>query len=205
MPPKSYPSLKSNAGDHKARIRKGYVPIEALKRAINGTEDLEERTVIKVLYYCGLRASEVGLQPVEHLDLKRGTLDILRLKKSAGSTYLLEPWVLDDLKAWVEVRPSSPYLFPHPDDASAPLDRFNVFRYWGRAATRAKLIKDLHHPHVLKHSIATHMLERGDDLLFVQQWLGHARAESTMVYAEVVGKRLKEGQAVMKGLVGELE
>jgi len=205
MPPKSYPSLKSGEGDLKSRIRKGYVPIEQLRKAVDWTNSLEERTVIKTLYYCALRASEIGLQPVEHFDPKRGTMDILRLKKSAGNTYALEPWILDDMRAWFKARPQSPYLFPHPDDASAPLDRFNVFRYWKRAAVRAGLVKDHQHPHVLKHSVATHMLERGDDILFVQKWLGHKNADSTLIYAEIVGKRLKEGQAVMKGLVGELD
>lgn len=206
MPPKFYPTLKSAAGDHKASVRKGYVPIEKLVAAINSTEDLEERTVIKVAYYCALRASEIGLQPFKHFDRQRGTLDIERLKKSGGRTYPLEPWIREDLEAWVKERPAaSPFLFPHPDDASAPLDRFNVYRYWQRAARRAGLAKTLQHPHVLKHSIATHMLERGDDLLFVQEWLGHKRADSTQVYAEIVGKRMIEGQRVMKELCKDLE
>lgn len=204
MPPKFYPKLKTDDG-HKDRVRKGYVPIDKLRLAINGTENLKERTVLKVTYYCGLRASEVGLQPAEHFVPSRGTLDILRLKKSSGVTYKLEPWVLDDVVAWMKVRPKSEFLFPHPDDPSAPLDRWNMLRYWKRAAVRAGLAKELQHPHVLKHSIATHMLERGDDILFVQQWLGHASADSTRVYAEIVGKRLVEGQAVMRELMKELE
>ncbi len=205
MPPKFYPTLKNAQGDHKSRIRKGYVPIEKLVKAINGTRDLKERTVLKVTYYCALRASEPGLQPIEHFDARRGALDILRLKKSGGRTYPLEPWVLHDVVNWVAERPSSPYLFPHPQDPAAPLDRWNVLRYWKRAALRAGLAKELQHPHVLKHSIATHMLERGDDLVFVQDWLGHADAESTRVYAEIVGKQLQKGQLVMKELMKEFE
>jgi integrase/recombinase XerD len=205
MPPKSYPKLRLDDGSEKGRIRKGYLTIEQLKKAINGTESLEERAVLKVIYFCGLRASEVGLQPFGHFDATRGTLDILRLKGSLGHTYKLEPWVLDDVQAWCKTRPKSPYLFPHPDDARAPLDRWNVLRYWQRAAKRAGLKKELAHPHVLKHSVATHMLERGDDLVFVQAWLGHKSIDSTQVYAEVVGKRLQVGQEVMKRLVEELE
>ncbi len=206
MPPKNYPKLRQ-IDDIKGRIRKGYVPLELLRKAINATESLEERSAIKVIYYCALRASELGLQPAAHFDPRRGTLDIRRLKGSNDHTYLLEPWVLDDLRSWNKARPqNSPYLFPHPDDAKAPLDRFNVFRYWSRAAKRAGLdMKNLGHPHVLKHSIATHMLERGDDILFVQDWIGHKNLENTQIYAEVIGKRLKVGQAVMKGLVEELE
>lgn len=205
MPPKVYPKLRTQDGSQKGRIRKGYLTLEQLKRTIDGTPELNERCVIKVLYYCALRASEIGLQPAEHFDTKRGTLDVLRLKGSLGRTYKLEPWVLDDLKEWSHERPKSYYLFPHPDDKKAPLDRFNVYRYWRRAAERAGLNMAQHgHPHVLKHSIATHMLERGDDIVFVQDWLGHKDPGSTQVYAEVVGKRLIEGQKVMAGIVEEL-
>jgi integrase/recombinase XerD len=206
MPPKSYPKLRTQDGSAKGRIRKGYLTVEQLRLAIERTLELEERCIIKVMYYCALRASEVGLQPLEHFDTKRGTLDVLRLKGSMGRTYKLEPWVLADLKAWVKERPKSPYLFPHPDEPKAPLDRWNVYRYWRRAAQRAGLDLNVHgHPHVLKHSVATHMLERGDDLVFVQDWLGHKDPGSTQVYAEVVGKRLVEGQRVMAGIVKELE
>jgi integrase len=205
MPPKSYPKLRTQDGSAKGRIRRGYLTIDQLRAAVERTESLEERTVIKVMYYCALRASEVGLQPLEHFDAKRDTLDVLRLKGSMGRTYKLEPWVLDDLKAWVKQKPTSVFLFPHPDEPEHPLDRFNVYRYWRRAAQRAGLNMDTHgHPHVLKHSVATHMLERGDDLVFVQDWLGHKDPGSTQVYAEVVGKRLVEGQKVMAGIVGEL-
>lgn len=207
MPPKHYPKLKNASGMDVGRIRRGYVTVEQLGKAIVATERLEERAAIKVLYYCALRASELGLQPTSHFDPKRGTLDILRLKGSTGHTYKLEPWVLEDLRAWFSSseRPKGDYLFPHPQDPASPLDRFNVYRYWQRAAKRAGLVKDLQHPHVLKHSVATHMLERGDDLLFVQDWIGHKRLENTQIYAELVGKRMAQGQVVMKGLMSEIE
>lgn len=204
MPPRYYPKLKNASGMDIGRIRAGYVTLPQLRAAINSTVSLEERAAIKVIYYCALRASELGLQPVKHFDFARGTLDILRLKGSKGHTYLLEPWVLTDLQNWAAMRPESPYLFPHPDDATAPLDRHHVLRYWKRAAIRAGLVKDLQHPHVLKHSIATHMLERGDDLLFVQDWIGHKKLENTQIYAELVGKRMVEGQRVMRSIVEDL-
>jgi integrase len=206
MPPRFYPKLRTEDGSVHGRVRKGYLTLDQLGRAINGTEELEQRTALKVIYYCALRASELGLQPIEHFDRRRGTLQILRLKGSHGHTYKLTPWVLRDVLAWLDERPESPYLFPHRKDPSSPLDRFSVFRFWHAAATRAKLDIEAHgHPHVLKHSVATHMLERGDDQRFVQEWLGHKDAASTQVYAEVVGKRLKEGQQVMEALTEELD
>lgn len=206
MPPRTYPKLPGADGSAVRRARKGYVTVEQLKLALNGTVKLFDRAALKVTYYCALRASETGLQPVEAFDARRGTLDVVRLKGSLSHTYLLEPWVLVDLKSWLARRPKdSRYLFPHPLDPSAALDRFNMRHIWVRAAKRAGLAKELHHPHVLKHSVATHMLERGDDILFVQAWLGHKRLENTQVYAELTGKRLSEGQMVMKNLMQDLE
>lgn len=210
MPPKHYPKLRTEDGSFQGQIRRGYVPIDKLKAAVQQTEDLMERTVIKLLYYCGLRASEPGLQPVEHFDPARGTIEILRLKGNTGHTYKLEPWLLNDLHAWFEVRPDSPYIFCHHNRKTGkfspeyPLDRFSVFGFWKRAAQRVGLGEELQHPHVLKHTIATHMLERGDDLTFVQHWLGHRRLSTTQIYAEVVGKRLAEGQKVVKAMMEEL-
>lgn len=206
MPPRIYPKLPGEAGAAVRRVRRGYVPLPQLGATLNGVRSIFERSVLKVAYYCALRASEVGLQPVEHFDSERGTLDIVRLKGSLPHTYQLEPWVADDVQLWLKQRPrASPYLFPHPEDARFPLDRFNVYRYWKRAAKRAGLPKELHHPHVLKHSVATHMLDRGNDILFVQEWLGHKKLENTQVYAELTGKRLQAGQGIVQGLVAALE
>lgn len=215
MPPKSYPKLRTEDGSFMGKIRKGYVPLEKLKAAVQGTESLLERTVIKLVYYVGLRASEPGLQPIEHFHPACGgseaTIEILRLKGNTGHTYQLTPWILKDLEAWLKVRPEGPYIFCHHNRKTGvytpayPLDRFSVFGYWRRAAKRVGLSEELQHPHVLKHTIATHMLERGDDLTFVQHWLGHRRLSTTQIYAEVVGKRLVEGQKVVDRLTEELD
>lgn len=205
MPLAHYPKLGHDSGA-KQRIRKGHLTVAQLQGVMAATPDLCQRTAFKTLYYCALRASELGLQPIEHFDPHRGVLDILRLKGSLGHSYLLEPWVLGDLKKWVQERPGrSPYLFPNPRDPKYPLDRFDVYRWWQAACERADVPKPLRHPHVLKHSIATHMFDRGDDIYFIQQWLGHKKLENTQVYAELAGKRLGTGQQVMRKLMEEFE
>lgn len=210
MPLKNPPSLKPDTGA-KSRIRRGYLTVGQVRATVNTEPDLQRRTLFKVLYYCALRASEPGLQPKEHFNAERRTLDIRRLKNSDGHTYGLEPWVYDDLRKWNLKRdPRSPFLFHHPLDVRHPLDRYNVYRWWREAVQRSGIAKTeleltrLGHPHVLKHSIATHMFDRGDDIYFVQTWLGHRKLENTLVYAEIAGKRLREGQLVMRGLTKEL-
>lgn len=119
------------------------------------------------------------------------TIDIVRLKRSRSGVYPLLPEVAVVLRRWQTERPESPWLFPHHLDPTAPLDKWSVGRLFKRAAARAGLPSDLRHAHVLKHTIATHLLAQGWDVRRVQEWIGHADIRSTSIYAEV-GSDLKE-------------
>jgi site-specific recombinase XerD len=60
---------------------------------------------------------------------------------------------------------------------------------------KAKLPDDKRHFHVLKHSIATHLLDTGADIRFVQDWLGHANIQNTVIYAQIsVGSRQEKAR-----------
>src|SRR5205085_7971200 len=60
------------------------------------------------------------------------------------------------------------------------------FSVMKRYSEQAKISKDKRHFHVLKHSIATHLLDADSDLMFVKDWLGHARVENTLIYTKLV-------------------
>src|SRR5947199_279962 len=67
-----------------------------------------------------------------------------------------------------------------------PISRFTLVKMMQRYGELAKLPKEKRHFHVLKHSIATHLLDAGADLRFVQDWLGHANIQNTVIYAALV-------------------
>jgi site-specific recombinase XerD len=124
-----------------------------------------DRALFLVAYRHGLRASEVGLLQVEDLNLAQQRLTVRRVKCSLPGIYPLRADEVTALKAYLRERQSpSPGLF---------LSR---------------------HFHVLKHSIATHLLDAGADLSFVQDWVGHASIKNTVIYAQLTS-RLRDEEA----------
>jgi integrase len=150
-------------------------------------------------YRHGLRASEVGLLRVEDLDLKRLKIMLHRLKESLSGEHPLQPDEARALKAWLKARGTdSPVLFTSA--RSLPISRQMLDVLMKRYGGEAKLPQEKCHFHVLKHSIATHLLDADADLRFLQDWLGHANIQNTVIYAALVShsREKKARQYFMK-------
>jgi integrase/recombinase XerD len=85
---------------------------------------------------------------------------------------------------------SNPYLFPSPQTAGAAVSVSLIYQLFRSYAATAGIPQNRHHPHVLRHSIAVHLMNAGWDLADVQKWLGHASIASTLIYAKVSNTRL---------------
>jgi integrase/recombinase XerD len=156
---------------------------------------VRDRTLIEVLYATGLRVSElVGLR-VTDVRIDQGYVQCL----GKGRKQRIVP-LGDEASAWVkryvsDARPEllrgkqSPWLFVNARDGG-PLSRsgfWKVLKGHGRAAgVRTNLS-----PHVVRHSFATHLLERGADLRSIQAMLGHADLSTTQIYTHVLEARLR--------------
>ena len=86
-------------------------------------------------------------------------------------------------------RKSSPWLFVNARDGG-PLSRIGFWKVLKEYGTRAGITADLS-PHVLRHSFATHLLDRGADLRMIQMMLGHADLSTTQIYTHVLEARLR--------------
>jgi site-specific recombinase XerD len=108
-----------------------------------------------------------------------------RLKGSHSGQHPMEPDEARILKAYLNSREdSSPLLFPSRRNIPISRKRFDaLMKQYGK---QAGLPKDKQHFHVLKHTCATHLLETGDDLRFVQDWLGHSNIQNTVIYTHLV-------------------
>ena len=167
------------------------------------TEDtpfgVRDRTMLEVFYSTGLRVSELTGLRVADLDLKTGCLRCI----GKGDRERLVPVGRQALKS-VEryLRTARPKLlagarsgvavaFLFVNRRGGRLSRVGVWKilssYGRRAGLRVALT-----PHVLRHSFATHLLERGADLRSVQLMLGHADISTTQIYTHVVEERLKQ-------------
>jgi len=181
----------------------GYLRLEEVEKLLEQPDSqtptgLRDRAMLEVLYSTGLRVSELIGLGVSDLDPKVGCVrcigkgDKERIvpvgKKALGMVdkYLREgrPQLLRNAKA-----SSGPALFVNRRGVG--LSRVGVWKilsaYGRRAGLRVALT-----PHMLRHSFATHLLERGADLRSVQLMLGHADISTTQIYTHVVEERLKQ-------------
>jgi integrase/recombinase XerD len=181
----------------------GYLRLEEVERLLTQPDSktalgLRDRAMLEVLYSTGLRVSElVGLR-VGDLDSKAGCVRCIgkgdkerivpvgRKALAMVEKYLEEarPEMLRQAKAL-----NSAALFVNKRGVA--LSRVGVWKilsgYGRRAGLRVALT-----PHMLRHSFATHLLERGADLRSVQLMLGHADISTTQIYTHVVEERLKQ-------------
>jgi site-specific recombinase XerD len=163
--------------------------------------------MILLAYRHGLRASEVCGIKLADVDLKSGSISIRRLK---GSLHTIQPLyqhrgqpLLDEtaaLRAWLRKRPAdgSDYLFT--SQKGGKLGRTQFFRNFQTVATSAGLPVEKRHPHVLKHSLASHLVAGNANLALVRQALGHRSISSTMQYIGTSDSQAAE--ALQRALLG---
>jgi len=146
-----------------------------------------EWAMILVGYKHGLRASELSNLRLDDIDLKNGCIVVDRLKGSLLTIQVLtehrgEP-LLNELKAlreWLRQRPDdgSDYLFT--SQKGGRIDRSQFFRLFRAIASEAGMQAEKQPPHILKHSIASHLVHANVNLALVKQQLGHKSIASTM-------------------------
>ena len=182
---------RSRAADRVAKIK--FLTREQVRQFFAVVDAKKDKALLLLLYKRGLRASEPGLLLVDDYDRKAGKLYVRRVKGSFSGRHILQRDEVRALNAWLKEREGrgieSDYLFPGYATTGLGVSRTAVFEMVKRYAVRAGLPKDKQHPHMLKHSVATHLLEVGADVRDVQDALGHAEIDSTLIYAAITNKR----------------
>jgi len=156
---------------------------------------LRDKALLEVLYASGMRVSElVGIKPGD-LNLDAGYLTcigkgdkqrIVPIGQQASDW--LQRYIRDGRPALVHKR-TSPWLFINARDGGA-LSRVGFWKVLKAYGVKAGISRDIS-PHVLRHSFATHLLERGADLRSIQVMLGHADLSTTQIYTHVLEARLR--------------
>ncbi|MBI1952961.1 MAG: site-specific tyrosine recombinase XerD [Candidatus Omnitrophica bacterium] len=168
--------------------------VTRLLQAVGGrkAKEVRDRAILELLYASGLRVSEAAQLTLSDLNQEAA---FLRCQGKGGRERVVP--VGRQALAWIgryltQVRPGfkteSPKLFLNR--FGKPLSRQSIWILIKRSAVAAGIKKEIS-PHTLRHSFATHLLERGADLRVVQELLGHANIATTQIYTHVDRARLK--------------
>jgi integrase/recombinase XerD len=158
---------------------------------------LRDRAMLELTYGLGLRVSEVVELPLDRLDLESRLVRVVGkgsreriLPLGGAAVRALEAWLADGRPRLVrkgKAVPSTVFL----NQRGGSLSRMGFWKLLKAHAQVAGVARDLH-PHTLRHSFATHMLEGGADLRVVQELLGHASITTTQIYTQVDRDYLRE-------------
>lgn len=152
-------------------------------------ERARDRLLFDVIYRYGLRRLEASLIRREHLS--EGRIWISRVKGGISGEYPIHPTTRRLLWSYLAETSADghPYLFISRQSDLRPVSSSTTYQLFRAYAEAAGLPADRRHPHVLRHSIAVHLMNAGWDAADVQDWLGHRDIASTMIYAAVTNKR----------------
>ena len=170
--------------------------VERLLQApdLDSALEFRDRTMLELLYACGLRVSELTSLTLSQLSVNQGVLRVF----GKGSKERLVP-MGEEALVWLTrylAGPRAELLGGAPSDVVFPSKRGSQMTrqtFWYRIklyARRAGIVRDLS-PHTLRHAFATHLLNHGADLRVVQMLLGHSDLSTTQIYTHVAQQRLQ--------------
>ena len=149
------------------------------------------QALVMVLYGAGLRITEALALEVTDVDGARGVIRVRHGKGNKAREAKLSPSLYAWLRQyWSRERPPLPFLFASRKTGKPPIAK--TIRDALADAAKKAWIKKRVTPHVLRHSFATHLLERGTDVRVVGALLGHASLMSTARYAQVTEKLVRQ-------------
>jgi len=171
---------------------------EEVAKILSSVDNLKHKAILMLVYSAGLRVGEVVKLKPEDIDSKRMLIRIKGAKGRKDRYTLLSEMALEILrKYWRDYKPDK-WLFE-----GAKKERYistrTVQHILEHACRQAGIRKDIS-VHTLRHSFATHLLEGGTDLRYIQELLGHAHSKTTEIYTHVSTKSLSKIQSPLDSL-----
>jgi site-specific recombinase XerD len=168
-----------------------YLTEAETKRLFSVITSIRDRAIFRIAYHRGLRAGELRILQMDDYRSDTGRLFVHRLKcrkKNTSGEYVLVDEEKRALRAYIKERGPSPgpiFLSNRKTAISKQMLDVLMKAY----CLAAKIPNDKAHMHALRHSCATHMMTKGEDMATVQDHLGHANIANTQVYAQITSKR----------------
>ena len=161
---------------------------EQIAILINAIENTKHKTIIMLAYACGLRVSEVVSLKVKNIDSDRKLLIVEQGKGKKDRVVSLGPGMLIMLRNYYSIYKPVNYLF-EGQYKNEHLTSRSIQKVLQTAKKIAGITQD-GNMHMLRHSFATHLLDKGIDVVFIQKLLGHNDIKTTLKYLHVTNKDL---------------
>ncbi len=179
---KTYLDLKHLYPSRKEKALPNYLSKQEVKKLLARIDNLKHRSIVKLLYGCGLRLSELINLKISDINSDTMTIRIRNAKGNKDRIVMLSNVILVDLRNYfIQYKPNV-YLFE--GQGGGLYTARSVQNLVQDAAEKAGITKKVT-PHVLRHSFATHLLENGTDIRYIQELLGHSSIKTTEIYTHI--------------------
>lgn len=156
-----------------------------VERLFTAVHNLKHQTILLLIYSAGLRIGECIRMRKVDLDFDRNTVFIKAGKGKKDRISVLSKRIKQQLLRYLEVYKPNYWLFE--GQSEGPYSATSIQKVFRRAVDRAD-VNPFSTVHTLRHSFATHLLERGVDLRSIQELLGHSSSETTQIYTHITSK-----------------
>lgn len=155
--------------------------VEEVEKMITLTTNLKHKALIAIMYSAGLRRAEVLNLKIGDIDSGRMMIRVIQGKGKKDRNTILSPKALDLLRKYYKRYKPKLHLFEATYSGKPTLNDRTVEAIVKQSATRAKISKHVS-CHTLRHSFATHLLEKGTNIRVIQEFLGHSSIKTTSIY-----------------------
>ena len=171
-----------------------------IKALFSSVTNIKHRAILMTTYSAGLRVSEVVSLRVSDLDSQRMVIRVEQGKGKKDRYVPLSEALLPILRQYYRDARPERWLFPG-QNPELPLNRTSVEKVFKKSRDRAGISKNVT-VHSLRHSFATHLLEKGVDIRTIQQLLGHRCLSSTQIYTHVAKNYVNQAGSPLDSLDG---
>lgn len=171
--------------------------VEEVQRFLNTFTNLKHKAIFTLCYSAGLRLGEILNIKISDIDSDRMQIRIHQAKGKKDRYSILSPKVLDLLRRYVQEYKPKEYLFE--GQHGGKYSSASVQQLMRKHRIKAN-IKKKATPHTLRHSFATHLLDNGTDIRFIQELLGHQHISTTQIYTHVSNKNLEQVKSPIENI-----
>lgn len=164
--------------------------LEEVKRLLDSIQNLKHKTLLSLVYSAGLRIGEAISLKITDIDSKRMLIHVKMAKGKKDRYTLLSSSFLLLMREYYKVYKPKIYLFEGQNGGK--YSSASAQEILKKAVKKAQVTKPKITLHTLRHSFATHLLESGTDLRYIQSLLGHSSPKTTMIYTHVSEQRIQK-------------